>query len=599
MRQVFKKNISRAVPSYCLTGQLDGFGQMKLRNNNQRWISIWLLFAVLIWWGCSTTHITLAIAYQDADSTNSGQFHGQYESAEQRRQAEVGSRLNQVLKNGTELERSRRWGEALNVYQQAIKQFPSDQSLLQRRAVARIHYDFERRYSDSSFLSSVQTTDVTTALETYSEILSKIQLYYVDPPDWADLCSYGLTSLEVALMSQEFRERYIPDATEQQIRRVILQTREQLGRYEVDNPHDADRVVRATAVWLKNSIDLPVQATVYEFICGAISALDPYSSYMSRDQFNETMSQIEGNFVGLGVELKTHDDHLEIVNVIPGGSADRGGVLPGDQITSVDGVRVIEIGGDRAADLLRGPELTYVNISLRRQASADADTDSQIALKLQRLRVEIPSIDATQMVDVQQGIGYVRINNFQKTTVRDFDQALWNLNQQGMKCLIVDLRGNPGGLLKASVDLADRFINTGVIVSTKGRNPIEDFTHHANPATTWRIPLVVLVDGQSASASEIFAAAIRDHKRGFIVGETTFGKGSVQGIFPLHSAGGVRLTTAKFFSPLGNPISDVGVRADEEVETETQQTLLKPEMFGGEDIGLSKAIQSARRIFPN
>ena len=181
--------------------------------------------------------------------------------------------------------------------------------------------------------------------------------------------------------------------------------------------------------------------------------------------------------------------------------------------------------------------------------------------------MDIPSVEDVGIIDDQTGIGYIRLTNFQKTTIRDFDSAMWKLNGQGMKSLIVDLRGNPGGLLSAAVDVANRFVSNGVIVSTRGRNPIEDYTHRAEMSNTWRIPLVVLIDEESASASEILAAAIRDHRRGTIVGHQSFGKGSVQGIFPLNVAGGgVRLTTAKFYSPHGLPISDIGVKPDVNVQ---------------------------------
>jgi carboxyl-terminal processing protease len=497
---------------------------------------------------------------------------------------------NRLLKDGEALERSRQWGEALSVYQQAIKLCPSNPRLKQRRAVARIHFDFERRYADASFVSSIDSTDVHTAFETYAEVLSKIQLYYVDEPDWADLASYGLTSLEVALMSPDFRRRYIPQAGEQQIRTAILETREKLAQVTVTSPQDCNQVVRNTARWMQDSLKLSLQATTYEFICGAISALDPYSSFMSKNQFGETMSQIEGNFVGLGVELRTHHDHLEIVSVIPEGSADRGGIVRGDRIMAVDRQPVVDIGSERAADMLRGPEFSYVEVTLDRgKASND--------LRLQRLRVEIPSVDSIEMVDVPGGIGYIRIANFQKTTPRDFDNGLWKLHRQGMQALIIDLRGNPGGLLKAAVDIADRFVQNGVIVSTKGRNPMEDFTHRASPTTTWRIPLVVLVDENSASASEIFAAAIRDHQRGLIVGETTYGKGSVQGIFPLTTAGGVRLTTAKFYSPKGNPIAEIGVPVDQTVAAaEEDRQHLRSSLNPGEDQPLAAAIHAARQM---
>jgi len=183
------------------------------------------------------------------------------------------------------------------------------------------------------------------------------------------------------------------------------------------------------------------------------------------------------------------------------------------------------------------------------------------------LKVTIPSVEGVRIVDPEQAVGYIRVTNFQKTTPRDFDAALWNLQQQGMKHLIVDLRGNPGGLLSASVEMADRFIKSGIIVSTKGRNPMEDFTHRAKATGTWRIPLVVLIDENSASASEIFAAAIADHQRGTIVGQRSYGKGSVQGIFPLNiNGGGIRLTTAKFYSPKGREIHLHGVTPAVNVE---------------------------------
>ncbi len=461
-----------------------------------------------------------------------------------------------VMTQGAELEENGQWGEALSLYQSTLRDFPGDKTIQTRRSVARIHFDLGRRYSDTSFLKSIASTDGVTAMNVYAEVLLKVQSYYVDEPNWADLASYGLTSLEVALMSPDFQQINLPGISDEAVRSTILATRKRLETANVHNRQDAYMVATETAHFLNNSIGLSVQATMYEFVCGAISALDPYSAFMSSNQYSETMSQIEGNFVGLGVELRTHPDHLEIVNVIPEGSAGIGGIVSGDRVTAVDGRQVLELGGDKAADLMRGPEGSFVSITLDRGERPQT-------IQLERRRVEIPSVDEVGIVDAANGVAYVRLTNFQKTTARDFDAALWNLHREGMRSLIVDVRGNPGGLLSASVEVADRFVGDGVIVSTKGRNPMEDFTHQANLASTWRVPLVVLVDENSASASEIFAAAIRDHKRGLIVGHQSYGKGSVQGIFPLNvSGGGVRLTTAKFFSPTGRPISQVGVKAD-------------------------------------
>ena len=154
-------------------------------------------------------------------------------------------------------------------------------------------------------------------------------------------------------------------------------------------------------------------------------------------------------------------------------------------------------------------------------------------LAVRRQHVEVPSIDDVKIVDRESGIGYLKLTCFQKTTSRDLDAALWRLNREGMRSLIMDLRGNPGGLLTSSVEVVDKFVDEGVIVSTRGRSSLEDYNYTAHKAGTWDVPLVVLIDGDSASASEIFAGAIRDHRRGTIVGQRSYGKGSVQGIFPL------------------------------------------------------------------
>ena len=429
-------------------------------------------------------------------------------------------------------------------------------------------------------------------MSVYSEVLLKVESYYVDSPDWADLASYGLTSLEVALMTPEFISENLPGVTNEQIKTEIIRNRKLADQTIVNSRQDTYRFASNVARSLQNNLGMAPQATTYEFICGAISALDPYSAFMSSNQYSETMSQIEGNFVGLGVELRTHSDDLEIVSVIPGGSADKGGLIKGDRIVAVDQVSVPAIGSEKAADMLRGIEGSFVALTIDRGAGPRH-------LRLERRRVEIPSVDQVAIIDTQNNVGYIRLTNFQKTTARDFDAALWDLHRQGMRALIVDVRGNPGGLLSASVEVADRFVTSGTIVTTRGRNTMENYTHRANLERTWRVPLVVLVDENSASASEIFAAAIRDHKRGKIVGTRSYGKGSVQGIFPLNvSGGGVRLTTAKFYSPTGQAISEVGVNADYEVVQQGKVNSDSSDEFEDNDAGMRMGIEVARRAQP-
>ncbi len=182
------------------------------------------------------------------------------------------------------------------------------------------------------------------------------------------------------------------------------------------------------------------------------------------------------------------------------------------------------------------------------------------------------SIPTAKIIDSSNGIGYIRMTGFQKNTTEELDAALLSLNREGMQALIWDLRGNPGGLLPAAVEVLDRFLEEGVIVSTKGRTSDQDWTYSAQRPGTWNVPLVLLVDGDSASASEIVAGAIRDHHRGTVVGRKTYGKWSVQSIMPCRARSGLRLTTAKFYSPNGQNYGKIGVEPDVPVSLEEGQT---------------------------
>jgi carboxyl-terminal processing protease len=207
-------------------------------------------------------------------------------------------------------------------------------------------------------------------------------------------------------------------------------------------------------------------------------------------------------------------------------------------------------------------------------------------------------VQDARVIDKEHGVAYLRLTNFQKTTSRDVDSALWRLHREGMQCLIIDVRGNPGGLLTASVDLADKFVSAGNLVSTRGRSPREDFDYPAHTVGTWRVPLFVLIDGDTASASEIFAGAIRDHRRGTVIGQRSYGKGSVQGIFRLKTADvGVRLTTAKFYSPSGRAISNRGVSPDVPARVAAKPLAdgqLVIEQDAAQDVVLNQAVQLAR-----
>jgi carboxyl-terminal processing protease len=465
--------------------------------------------------------------------------------------------IDGVLERAEKMESEQRWGEALSIYEEALRDYPDHSGLGSRHNLAKIHYDLSRRYSDSSFLRALTAVDERQAMGLYSEVLVKIETHHVNAPDWAALVARGTQDLRVALHQKQFQQRHVAGRSRAELDAFADSIARFTASRQIKTRQQAIDAVSATARFAQQQLGMAPTAVMLEYTCAAIGALDSYSAYLTSDQLTDVYSQIEGNFVGLGIELKADNGALLIVKVITGSPAQRAGIRDGDRITEVDGKATAELSTDQAADLLQGPEGSVVQVVV-----LNKDNQSR-RLAVRREHVEVPSVDDVKIIDRDFGVGYLKLTCFQKTTSRDLDAALWRLHREGMKSLIMDLRGNPGGLLTASVEVADKFVDSGVIVSTRGRSPLEDYNYTAHKAGTWRVPLVVLIDGDSASASEIFAGAIRDHRRGNIVGQRSYGKGSVQGIFPLSIAGsGVRLTTAKFFSPQGHPINMVGVQPD-------------------------------------
>ncbi len=297
---------------------------------------------------------------------------------------------------------------------------------------------------------------------------------------------------------------------------------------------------------------------VYGAIKGMLDTLDPHSAFMSPSTFKEMQEETKGRFEGLGIEITVKDGILTVVSPIEGTPAFRAGVLAGDQIIRIDGEPTKNFTLVDSVKRMRGPRGTKVTITIMREGLTKPKDFTLVrdVIPVRSIRYEL----------LEKNYGYIRISQFQEKTDSDFEKAMKALEEESkgaLKGLVLDLRNNPGGLLDQAVKISDRFIDSGVIVSIDGRREEAKQKWPAHPdGTATRFPLVVLVNGGSASGAEIVAGAIQDHARGILVGTQTFGKGSVQTIIPLKDGSGLRLTTARYYTPSGRSIQAKGIVPD-------------------------------------
>lgn len=483
--------------------------------------------------------------------------------------------LSVVLQHGLDLESEQRWGDALTHYDTALRIYHNDEQLAERYRVARFHFDVGRRAGDSSYRQIIHSTNQVDALALYEKIISRIQNDYVDMPHWDHLFRYALQDVEIALSDVNYRRQANVKASKRQLADFLEEMQRTAQGWEIRNRDDLKNGILGLAVTAQKRLDLNPVVFLMECTCAIANSLDPYSGYLTPNKLNEQYSMISGNLVGLGVEVRSDSESLRIVRVIEGSPAQESGLHDGDRILTINGVSTRGKDTDSAADLLQGEEGTEIRLTVRSQNERASRPVSVI-----RRRFDVPSVEDVHMVNSY--LGYVKLTGFQSKTGQELKRALLDLDRRGMRCLVLDLRGNSGGLLQVGIEVANMFLDGGPIVRTKGRNSTTDMPYMATADNTWTMPLIVLIDEESASASEIVAGAIRDHRRGTIIGKRSFGKGTIQVILSVDGGqpglppAGLRLTVEKFFSPNNWPYSGVGVAPDIPIETEKRVTLARP-----------------------
>jgi carboxyl-terminal processing protease len=307
-------------------------------------------------------------------------------------------------------------------------------------------------------------------------------------------------------------------------------------------------------------------------IRGMVASLDPYSAYLDGDEYDDIKISSSGQYSGVGIEVSMEDGQVVVVAPLDGSPAAEAGIRPGDVIATIDGVPVDTTALADTIGRMRGKEGTTVKIGILREGSTEP-----LQITLKRSRVQLRSVSSELP---EPGYGYVRIAQFSETTGEELTRILKDLktkNGAPLKGLVLDLRNNPGGVLEAAVAVADAFLDSGVIVSAKGRTAESKFEMSATPGDDLNgAPIVVLVNGGSASAAEIVAGALKDHHRATLMGRTTFGKGSVQTVMPLGHDRAIKLTTSLYYTPSGISINHRGIAPDIEFERDPPAAATPP-----------------------
>ena len=306
-------------------------------------------------------------------------------------------------------------------------------------------------------------------------------------------------------------------------------------------------------------------------IDGLLQSLDPYSGYMSPKTFDEMQTDTSGEFGGLGIEVTMESGVVKVISPIDDTPASRAGIKAGDYIVKIDNTQVQGKSLSEAVDLMRGPIGSSIELTVRRRGEKKA-----LIFKVTREIIEIKSVKADLL---DKNIGYLRLTSFNENSAKQIEKEIKKLEKNNkLKAYILDLRNNPGGLLSQAITISDFFLENGEIVSTKSRKSSENRKWFAKKGDiTNGKTLIVLINYGSASASEIVAGALKDHKRAILLGENSYGKGSVQSIIPLKNKGAIRLTVAKYYLPSGKSISEVGVSPDIEIDEELDNFQIKTE----------------------
>jgi carboxyl-terminal processing protease len=482
-----------------------------------------------------------------------------------------------------------KWLEASGIYYELEVIYNEDPRYKQLREDSQTHYRLEMLYSEDEeddvrsgphqredWRKIVRGADPSIV----TDAIHRISQSYVRKPDFKKIMARGLEAVLLITHTPALKDTFeglnddlMVGMFNDRVQRLLTK----LGKDKPLSARKADRNYwRALLKINRSTIRLPEQVLAVEFMEGALRSLDEFSDMIWPYDVSEFRKYTTGKFTGVGIQINAVGKYITVFSPMEDSPAYRAGIRPGDIIVKIEGESAIGIRLDEAVERITGPPGTKVSLTIKRG-------DEEIDFVLERADILIQSVKGAKraadgvhwdyMIDPEQHIAYVRLNAFNETTVRDLELALQEIEEQGARGLILDLRFNPGGLLTAAWKVADLLLPANqVIVRTAGRDPGDEWQKKSRSSHT-ELPLIVLVNGRSASASEIVSGAVKDHKRGLIVGERTFGKGSVQNLIPMaDNEAFLKLTTAHYYLPSGRCLQredgsdEWGVEPDVEVE---------------------------------
>lgn len=466
--------------------------------------------------------------------------------------------IDSVIQEATRLEQECRWKEAKDLLANTLRKYPNSKKIQAHFGRARILCGIQKRYVTRFHLDYVRQMSAGQLhffLQNFHQVFDRNFYRHIEP---AQIFYRETAAMEISLQNGVFHEHVLPD----QKMSALDDFRREIDVFRknsvVQSCPELETAVLELGRRFQNKFGVNAAVLVFEGVAGFMDSLDPHSELLLPDQFQDLMASVSGNMVGVGVELSVKGQNTKVKALIPNSPAALSSLRRGDVILAIDGVSIKNWTEEQVLEKMSGEADTVVRLLVQ------TSDDPQREVVLRRKEITFSSIEYSKLLPNSSGTAYVRLSRFQKNSAQEMENALRDLQKKGMKALILDLRGNPGGTVNSAVEMADLFLDDGVILTIQDNR--ERISHMARPENTWKLPLAVLINEKSASASEIFAGAIAENGRGKLIGARSFGKGTIQSMFEVgRSPFNLKLTTAHFYSPKGNKYNYVGVTPDKTV----------------------------------